>query len=228
MWVFPFPMRSFVAAELRIDSAAHGMKPRRPGEVAFHFQEYRGGSRIKEEGRQSSFLVAGKKRPGHDGRADANRSLLGLRREGFFQGLAVEMDFGGGNLFGRRALKAEFANSESAFHAERRPEDSAGHGTRGVQVAEAGCRIEDRTRLVIGKVFEVGARFVERARDRIAGKTAGEARDRHFGAAANRFGSFRVDLRERGQALAKASGVEFRNGKDADAALGAAGCALQP
>jgi len=174
-------------------------------------------------------LSAGEKRPGDQRLARLAAGLFGLGGERRFQVVAVEVNLAGGDLIRRRAVEAELADAEAAFDRQRRPEEATGHRSSGVEIAEASCRIESGTRLVVGEVVEeVGAGFVQSAGCGIAGKAGRETRDRGFGAAANGCGASRIGSGERAETFAETSGVELRDGKDADAALRAAWSAEKP
>jgi hypothetical protein len=107
--------------------------------------------------------------------------LFGFGGDAGFKVIGVEVDFAGGDLFFGCTVEAEFADAESGvagiiFGTKRGTKDAAGHGTRGVEVAESGGGIEDGTRLVVGELFElVGARLVDEAGVGVAGKIGREA-----------------------------------------------------
>jgi len=63
------------------------------------------------------------------------------------------------NLLVRRALKTELANTQTIFGAYRWAKNAAGHRARFVKFAEAGLRIENGARLVVGEVFEASRGF---------------------------------------------------------------------
>jgi hypothetical protein len=93
---------------------------------------------------------------------EGNDRVAGL--SGFLDetGLQIVRDrhFAGGDLGLACSDEAEIAASERiAFHTNWRPKDAAGHGPPGVDVAEARCRIERRTRRLVGEVFEAGLVF---------------------------------------------------------------------
>ena len=76
-----------------------------------------------------------------------------------FQVVWVGLHFAGGNFFVRRALKAEFANAQSILGSHRRPEHAASHGTRFVELAVPGRRIERGTGLIVGEIGESSLRL---------------------------------------------------------------------
>src|SRR5262249_47251260 len=84
--------------------------------------------------------------------------------------------FARGNLLVAGAVIAEFAHTQGAFRAGTHwwPKRTAGHGTRGVEIAQPGGGIESRTRFVVGKAgkallgFSV---FRQDSRRRVAGKS---------------------------------------------------------
>jgi hypothetical protein len=164
---------------------------------------------------------------GDDGVAGAGGVLFGFRGDAGFEVFDVEVDFAGGDLFFGCAVEAEFADAESGvagiiFGTKRGTKYAAGHGTRGVEVAESGGGIEDGTGLVVGEAFELaGASFVDEAGVRIAGKIGRETGGRLTGALANGGGAIRIGGVEGSEAFAETGGVKLRDGKDADAALGA-------
>ncbi len=155
--------------------------------------------------------------------------MFGVRGESGFEGVGVEVDFAGGDLFGCCSVEAEVANAEGFFGAERRAEDAAGHGASRVEVAESGGRIEGGAGFVVGEVFKVnGTIFVEKAGAGVAGKIGSEAVDGLAGAEAEGGGAFGIGGIEERKAFAEADGVELGDGEDADAALGASGSTQEP
>ncbi len=144
------------------------------------------------------------------------------------------MKLAGGNLFFARTVVAKLADPDAgvAFgvgRAERRPEDAAGHGPRRVEIAQAGGPIERRTGLFIGEVFEqIGAAFVQKPRWKVAGKGGADARDGLPRSLADSGGTAGVGGVESGETIAKACGVELRDGEDAHAALCASRSAEKP
>jgi len=167
--------------------------------------------------------------PGDDGAAGAADRLFGFGGEGGFERVGVEVDFAGGDFFGCRSVETELADSETVFCLQRRAEDAAGDGAGRVEVAESGSGIEDGAGFVVGEVLEVGgARVIEKAGSRVAGKIRSEASDGLPGALADGGGAFGIGRIESGESVAQAGGVKLGDGEDADAALGAPGSAFEP
>jgi hypothetical protein len=175
------------------------------------------------------FSALGEEGPGDQDIAGAVAGALGLGSEGILKVLRVEMDLAGGDLVRSGAVETKFANAEAAIDAEGRAEDAAGHGTGGIEVAEASGGIESGTWLVVGKVLELfGAGFVEETGERVPGKIGGETRDGCCGTAADSCGARRIGGGERGKSFAETGSIELRNGKDSNAALVATRSAEQP
>src|SRR5579864_603666 len=63
------------------------------------------------------------------------------------------------NLSLRKTVIAELAHAQSTFGAHWRPEGSAGHGTRVIEIASALIEVERGTRLLVGEVFKAPALF---------------------------------------------------------------------
>jgi hypothetical protein len=168
------------------------------------------------------------KSPGDDGAAGAAGGLFGFGGEGGFEGVGVEVNFAGGDLFGCCSVETKFADAEAFFCSQRRAENAAGHGAGGVEVAESGGGIEGRAGFVVGEVFEVGAVFVEKAGARVAGEIWREAGDGLSRSLAEGEGAFGIGGIESGESLAQAGCVQLGDGEDADATLRASRSAQEP
>jgi hypothetical protein len=142
----------------------------------------------------------------------------------------------GGDLGGRGAGEAELAVAQGVFSfgtggADGRPEDAAGHGAPGVDVATAGEGIEGRAGSVIGEVVEAGPIEVGRAEaagSGIAGERGAVLVEPGAGAV---FKGLRGGGRGGAQGVhagVEAGGVEGVDGEGAVTALRAAGAANQP
>ncbi len=142
--------------------------------------------------------------------------------------ICIGVEFAGGNLLRRCALKTQLANAKTAFGAHWRPENSACHGTRRVQVAHACLRIQHRTGLIVGKRFELRRILGDHTRRNIPGKIRPEAANGSLGAFANPLRALGITLFEFGQTLLQAKSVELADRKDTDTALCAARTAGQP
>lgn len=170
----------------------------------------RGGARLVQNGSQEPGSSFPPKRPGDEGIRGAANCLLDLIGERGFQFVAIEVNLTGGDLVRCCAVEAQFADAKTAFDAQRRAEDAAGHRASGVEIAETGRRIESGARLVVGKVLEeIGLGFIQGAGYRIARELRREARDRFFGAGANGGGARRIGSGEGVETFAQTSGVEL-------------------
>ncbi len=155
------------------------------------------------------------------------RSVSSVRESSSFS--ESRLDFAGGDLVRSGTVKAQLADTETASDSKRRTEEATGHGTSDIEVAEAGGWIEGGTRLVVGEVLEeIGARLVENAGFRIAGKLGRQSVDGRLSTTINGGCAFRIGGCQRGQSFAEAGGIELRDWKNTDAALGATGRAEQP
>jgi hypothetical protein len=138
------------------------------------------------------------------------RGAFGFGGQGFLKIPGVDMNFACSDLLLRGALKAQFTHAEAALDPERRTEDAAGHRPGGIEIAEAGPRVESRARLLIAKILkDLAAGLIERAAGWIAGKLRRKPRDRCFGTAKDGSGSIRIGDHERGESVAQAGHVEL-------------------
>lgn len=153
--------------------------------------------------------------------------------EGFVAGLFLRGDGGvelaGGDLFGGGVDVAELAGGEivlcRAHWWAKRP---AENGAMLVKVAGAVIEIEHGAGLVVSELFEEDSGFVVLVEDAgvsVAGEPGVEAGEGVGYSCLDASGFFWVGLSEGCEAFAKASCVFVRDGKDSDAALGAAGFA---
>ena len=116
-------------------------------------------------------------------------------------------------------------------HADGRAEDATGHGTPGIDIAEAGGGVEGGTRGVVGEVFEaglVGFGVSEEAGEGIAGKVGQVLGEPGAGAAFEIGGEGWLVGAQCFHAGAEAEDVECVDGEGSVAALGAAGAAGEP
>ena len=107
-------------------------------------------------------------------------AFLSLFYQTRFEIVGVGLHFAGGNFLIRRALKAEFANSQTIFGTNRRTENAARHGARFVELTETCLRIEHGAGLIVGKIGKLLISFfafVEHARRGVARKLRREALD---------------------------------------------------
>jgi hypothetical protein len=147
--------------------------------------------------------------------------------------LVRDRHFACGDLGLRGFDEAEFATAEgfTLVHADRWPEDAAGHGTPCIDVAEAGFGIECGTRGIVGEVFEAGLLFIgiaEQTGCEIARKIVAVLCKPCAGTLFDGFGDGGVGQAEVIHPSAEAEGVECVDGKGSMAALGAAGAAGKP
>jgi hypothetical protein len=155
--------------------------------------------------------------------------LLRCGYEGGFEGTPALVQLAAEDFFGRGVDEAEFADGEVVVVvAHGRAEGAAGNGACGVEIAGAGGGVEDGTGFVVSEVVEglfVVGLGEELAGGGISGKVWREARARGCGAGVNLLGDGGFGGCE---GLAEGRRIELRDGKDADAALVAAGLAGQP
>jgi hypothetical protein len=143
------------------------------------------------------------------------------------------VELAGDDFVGGGVDEAEFAGGEVGFavisrcvhwRAKRSTED----GAMLVEVAGAGGRVEDGTRFVVSELFEEDGGFVvfvEDAGGAVAGEPRVESGEGVGDAGTDTGGSFGVGVVEESEAFAEAGCVLMGDGKDSDAALGAAGVA---
>ncbi len=174
--------------------------------------------------------------PAMEGKGNNRFAALAISMLEFFEHAGFEVvgvgdHFAGGYVFGRCSAITEFADAESLFVADWRPEDAAGHRTRGVQIAGAGDGIEHRTDFIVGKGLKTPERFgcvVKNAGERIAGKVRCES---CFGVRYSllyAIRSIRILRRKLCQASAEPSRVQLIDGEDSNATLIAARLACEP
>jgi len=148
---------------------------------------------------------------------------------GFFLCRDTWVEFAGGDLFDGGVDEAELAGGEVVFfRAHGWAEGAAEDGAVLVEVAGAVFDVENRAGFVVGEFLEEDGGFVvfvEDAGGAVAGEPGVEAGQGLLDAVFDTLGFFWVGLFEDGEAFAQAGGVFVGDGKDADAALGAAGVA---
>jgi hypothetical protein len=148
---------------------------------------------------------------------------------GFFLGGDGGVQLAGRDFVAGGVDEAEFAGGEIVFRgAHWRAEGAAEDGAVFVEIAGAGGEVEDGAGLVVGELFEEDGAFVvlvEDAGGAVAREPWVESGEGVGYSFFDAFESLRVDLFERGEAFAETGGVFVGNGKDSDAALGAAGAA---
>lgn len=143
--------------------------------------------------------------------------------------IGVEINFAPGDLLLRSVVIAKFADAQGiVLGAQRRTEDTASHGTRGVQIAEPGGGIECRTRFVVAEIFKGRVGFIKDAGSWIAGEIHSKARNGLLSAGTNGGAAFRIAVGERHESIAQTGSVKLRDGEDADAALRTARRAFEP
>jgi hypothetical protein len=148
---------------------------------------------------------------------------------GFFLGGDGGVELAGCDLFGGGVDEAELAGGEVVFGgAHGRAKGAAEDRAVFVEVAGAMVEVEDGAGLVVSELFEEDGGFmvfVEDAGGAVSGEPWVEAGEGvgYAGADARGFGW--VCLFEGEEAFAKARAVLMGDGKDTDAALGAAGFA---
>jgi len=163
---------------------------------------------------------------------DGFAGIAGFGEEIFFE-FVRGMHFAGGDLVFSGSDEAEFAAGEciTVGDADGRAEDATGHGTEGVDVAEAGFGVESGAGYVIGEVLEaglIGFGGAEDAGSGIAGEGGGVLVEPGFRAASDGLSGVGVGSVERLHAGLETSGVEGIDGKDAVTALRASGSAGEP
>jgi len=154
--------------------------------------------------------------------------FFGFDDEGVFEALGVALHFAGGDFGFAGADETEFADANSLFGADGRPEDAARHGAMGVEVARAGGGVEGGARLVVAVVLEGGEGVLVVAKEAggdVARKVGSEALDGVGDALAHAGRTGGVGALEFGQTMAEAGRVELGDLEDADATLRASDAA---
>jgi len=165
---------------------------------------------------------------GHEGLAAITQFFDDRILEFVWEGHFAGGDFGFGG-----AVKAKLAVAEGiAFtHADRRPEDAAGHGPPGVDIAQARAGIERRARGVIGEALKEPNLFVrlsQCAGREVAGKIGPILFEPGVGTVLDLPGKGGVVGSQIVHAFLEAHCIERVDGEGAMAALRAAGAAEEP
>jgi hypothetical protein len=123
------------------------------------------------------------------------------------------------------AMEAQFTNTRGGLSGKAHgwPERPASNGTRGIQIAGAGRRIEGRTKLVFGRFIDSECRL-----QRIVRERSREVIDVDMGAVQNARGALRFTCLQLSQSLAQAHSIELRDGKRADTTFVATDAARDP
>lgn len=108
--------------------------------------------------------------PGDGGGAGVMSFGFGLGVERGFKLKPGGVELGGENFRFRCADEVELADSDAVFGLDGRPEDAAGDGARGVEVAGSGGGVERGARLVVGEIFVIWVGFVELAGGGVSGE----------------------------------------------------------
>lgn len=162
---------------------------------------------------------------------DGLAGFAGLGEEFFFE-FVRERHLAGGDLFVCCRDETEFATGEGiAFgDADWRPKDAAGHGAKGVDVAESGFGVEGWAWCVIGEVLEAGLVEFGGAEDAgcwISGEAGAVLLDPGAGTIAEHLSGAGVGSLQGVYAGLNASGIEGADRESAVTALGASGAASE-
>jgi len=158
--------------------------------------------------------------------------LAGLGKQLGFE-LVRDRHFAGGDFPFGGAVEAEFATGEGfVFGGTRgRSEDAAGHGSPGIDIAEASGRIEGGTGRIVSEVVEAGLVFVgcpEETGVAIAGEIRTVGGEPVARAVLDGLGCCRACGMQCLHPGAEAESIERVDGEGAMAALGATGATGEP
>jgi hypothetical protein len=166
--------------------------------------------------------------PGYGRRAAEAGLGFGVGVQSSFERGPSGVELGGEDLIFAGSVEIQFADADAVFRPNGRPEDAAGDGARGVEIARSGGGVERGTGFVVGEVVVARVGLVELAGGWIAGKAGRQTADGFQGSLTDGRGFFWFFEIEGGESGAETGGVKLRDAEDADAALGASQAAVQP